>query len=292
MSITVFTPTGQIGSRVVQLLLQAGVRPTVVARNPAKLSDEVRNLADVRQADQDDAASVVEATKGASTVFWLNPPSYASNDPIGDYVRKGENAARAIRENGIPRVVFLSSMGAELRHGFGLVDGLGQTEDVLNATDASIVHLRPSFFFENFLGQIDTLKGGVLPAPAPADLAMPYVATRDIAEIAAGLLLNKDWSGRHTQGIHGPRDLTFTEVAQELSAATGKKIEFVTVPDEAVLNAMIGAGMTPEAAEGFVGLYRGARNNFKAENPRTSLTTTPTTLGEWAYANLRPALQG
>ena len=70
-----------------------------------------------------------------------------------------------------------------------------------------------------------------------------------------------------------------------------EKIEFVSVPDDAVRDALIGAGMTPAVAEGYVGLYRGARDNFKAENPRTSLTTTPTTLGEWAYANLRPALQ-
>jgi uncharacterized protein YbjT (DUF2867 family) len=292
MSVTVFTPTGQIGSRIVQLLLQAGVRPTLVARNPSKLSDELRSQTDVRQGDQGDAASSIEATKGASTVFWLSAESHASNDPIGGFVRKAENAARAIRENGIARVVFLSSMGAERRHGMGLIDGLGQTEEVLNATDASIVHLRPSFFFENFLGQIETLKGGVFPAPAPAELSMPYVATRDIAQVAAGFLLNPSWTGRHTQGIHGPRDLSFTEVAQELSAATGRKIEFVSVPDEAAQNAMIGAGMSPETAKGYVGMFQGIRENFQPENPRTPLTTTPTSLGEWAYSNLRPALQG
>lgn len=290
MSIVVTTPTGNIGSRIVRVLLQAGVRPTLIARTPSKLSDEVRALADVRQGDQTDAASIIEATRGASTLFWLNSPAHGSSDPIGDYLKLAENAAQAVRENGIARVVFLSSMGAELRHGAGVVDGLGQSEEILNATDASVLHLRPGFFFENFLGQLDPIRGGVLPAPLPRDVSFPHVATRDIGDIAAARLLDPTWSGRHTQGIHGPKDLSLPEVAQTLSEATGRKIDFVEVPDEAFRGALIQAGLTEAYAEGLLQLYVGLRSNFTAENPRTEVTTTPTTLGAWAYEHLRPAL--
>jgi len=290
MSIVVTTPTGNIGSRIVRVLLQAGVRPTLIARNPSKLSAEVQALSEVRQGDQTDVASIVEATKGASTLFWLNSPSHGSNDPIGDYRKLAENAATAIRENGIARVVFLSSVGAELRHGAGVVDGLGQSEEILNETDASIVHLRPGFFFENYLGQLDPLRNGILPVPVLAETIFPQVATRDIGDIAAARLLDPTWTGRQTQGIHGPKDLSFGEAARVLSEATGRKIEFVSVPDNAFLSALIGAGLTEGYAEGLLQLYVALRGDFKPENVRTEVTTTPTTLGAWAYEHLRPLL--
>ncbi len=290
MSIVVTTPTGNIGSCVVRLLLQAGVRPTLIARNPSKISAEVQALSDVRQGDQTDVASIVAATKGASTLFWLNSPAHGSSDPIGDYRKLGENAATAVRENGIGRVVFLSSIGAELRHGAGVVDGLGQSEEILNATDASIVHLRPGFFFENYLGQLDPLRNGVLPVPVLAETAFPQVATRDIGDVVAARLLDASWSGRHTQGIHGPKDLSFGEAASILSEATGRKIEFVPVPDEAFLAALQGAGLTESYAKELLQLYVRLRSDYVPENARTEVTTTPTTLGAWAYANLRSAL--
>ena len=289
MSIVVTTPTGNIGSRVAHLLIQAGVRPTLLVRDPARLDPAVRAASEVRVVDQNDAASVVAATKGASALFWLNPPSYASDDPIGEYVRKGGNAALAVRENAIPRVVFLSSVGAELRHGAGLIDGLGQTEDLLNATDAAIVHLRPGFFFTNFLSQLDPLRQGVLPAPAPADLSMPYVDPRDIGDVVAARLLNPDWTGRQIQAVHGPRHLTFTEAAAILSEATGRTIHFAETPDDAFHAALLGMGMPKAVADGYVQMYVGLRS-LHAEQPQDFVTTTPTTLGAWAYESLRPAL--
>lgn len=290
MSIAVTTPTGHIGSRVARLLVQAGVRPLLLLRDPAKLDPALREASEIRIVDQDDAASVVAATKGVDTLFWLNPPDYASEDPIGAYVGKGRNAAEAVKENGVRRVVFLSSMGAELRHGAGLVDGLGQTEELLDATGASILHLRPGFFFTNFFQQVDGLKQGVYAAPAPADTAMPYVDPRDIGDIAAARLLDPNWTGRHTQGVHGPKDLTFAESAAIVSEATGKAIAYQEVPDDAFHDALLQMGMPKAVADGYLQLYVGLRSGFTPDDPRTFATTTPTTLGEWAYANLRPAL--
>ena len=52
------------------------------------------------------------------------------------------SVARAVAENAIPRTVFQSSVGAELRHGAGEIDGLAGTEVALDALDVSVVHLR------------------------------------------------------------------------------------------------------------------------------------------------------
>ncbi len=62
MQIAVSTPTGILGSHVVRLLLQAGVRPRLLMRDPAKLDRETRQLVDVRVGDQGDAGYVRAAT--------------------------------------------------------------------------------------------------------------------------------------------------------------------------------------------------------------------------------------
>ena len=126
MKVVVSTPTGHVGSRVVQLLIQAGVRPTLLAHHPARLDPAVRERADVVEADVSDAATVLRATRDADALFWLSPPNFQpAADPVAWYARLGANAARAVAENRIGRTVFLSSIGAEKRSGAGEIDGLG-----------------------------------------------------------------------------------------------------------------------------------------------------------------------
>jgi uncharacterized protein YbjT (DUF2867 family) len=289
MKIVITTPTGHIGSRVARLLVQAGVRPTLLVRDPGRLDPELRAASEVCVADQDDAAAIATATQGASALFWLNSADDAA-DPVAAYVAKGRVAAEAVRRNRIPRVVFLSSIGAELRRGAGVLDGLGQTEELLNATDASVVHLRPGFFFTNFLRQIEGLRQGVYAAPAPSGSRFPYVDPRDIGDVAAARLLDASWKGRHVQAVHGPEDLTFAESTAVLSAATGRKIAYVEVPDDAFHARLLAARRSQLAADAYVKMYAALRAGFTRENPRTFVTTTPTTLGAWAYTNLRPLL--
>ncbi|MCW2932389.1 MAG: NmrA family transcriptional regulator [Actinomycetia bacterium] len=214
MKVVVTTPTGNVGSRVVQLLIQAGVRPTVLARRPARLSAAMSERSDVLEVDLADAAAVERATRGADALFWVNPPTFEPEaDPVAWYAMLGANAARAVAANGIGRTVFLSSIGAEKRSGAGEIDGLARTEEQLDATGATVLHLRCGYFFTNLLGSLDSIREGVLQAPMALDYAQPWVDPRDIGEVAAVRLLSGDWSGRHVQAVHGPEDLTLSQAA-------------------------------------------------------------------------------
>lgn len=289
MRITVTTPTGQVGSRVVQLLLQAGVRPRLLVRDPARLAADTRDRAEVLRCDLGDADAVARATEGTDALFWVDPPTQ-DDDPVEGYARMGANAARAVRENGIARTVFLSSGGAELRSGAGEIDGLGRTEELLDATGAHVMHLRCGYFFTNLLGGLDTLREGVLRTTLPADHALPWVDPRDIGDIAAARLLSQDWTGRQVQGVHGPEDLSFADAATILTRATGRTVRVETLTDDQLRGALRAVGLTDKQAEGIVGMSVWIRDGRPAENPRTPLTTTPTTLAAWAYAHLRPLL--
>ena len=63
--IAVTTPTGNIGSQVVRLLLDAGEAVRVIARDPEKLAPEVREKAEVVRGSTDDENVLSHAFEGA-----------------------------------------------------------------------------------------------------------------------------------------------------------------------------------------------------------------------------------
>jgi uncharacterized protein YbjT (DUF2867 family) len=289
MKIVVTTPTGHAGSRVVRLLIQAGVRPTLLARRPDRLDAATSKLADVVQADLTDAATVVRVTRDADALFWVHPPTADPDaDPVAWYARLGANAARAVTENQIGRTVFLSSVGAEKRSGAGEIDGLARTEEQLDATGAAVLHLRCGYFFTNL--DLDSIRAGVLRAPMALDYAQPWLDPRDIGDVAAARLLSTSWSGRQVQAVHGPEDLTLAQAAEIISEATGHRVRAETISQEELRSSLRAAGLGDRQVEGIAGMSAVSRDDFTAEDQRSIVTTTPTTLAAWAYAYLRPAL--
>ncbi|MGX7760229.1 NmrA family NAD(P)-binding protein [Streptomyces angustmyceticus] len=286
MQIAVTTPTGNVGRHVVATLIRAGIRPRVLLRDPARLAPEVRGEVDVVQVDQYVADMVVAATEGVDTLFWVDPPS-GGDDPLADYVRATRSLVRAVTANGIGRVVFQSSVGAEKRHGAGEIDGLAHTETAVDDLGVDVTHLRCGYFFTNLELQLDALRAGRLQVIVPPDQPMAWVAPRDIAEIAATRLLSPAWSGRCVQAVHGPADLTWRQVATILGAATGRHISVEQITDDAMRTQLRRAGMADGAIEAVLGMSTGLRENFVPEQRRTVRTTTPTTLAGWAYDHLR-----
>jgi len=289
MKIVTTTPTGRVGSGVARLLVRAGVRPTLLVRDGSKLDDELGAASDIVELDQGDAEAVSRACRDADALHWVSPPT-EDEDPLDGYDRMGASAARAVTDNGIGHVVFQSSVGAEARGGFGEIDGLARTEEMLNETGASVLHLRCGYFFTNLSMDAETLKTGALTTTLPLDQKLSWVAPRDIGEVTAARLLARDWSGIETQGVLGPEDLSFTEAAAILSRALDRKIEPVRVTDEDVAGALSGMGLGEARVEAIVGMLRGFRGDFEPEDRRDLRSTTPTGLGAWAYSELRPLL--
>jgi uncharacterized protein YbjT (DUF2867 family) len=285
MTIAVTTPTGNVGRHVVGSLLRAGVRPRLLLRDPAKLPPEVAAEVDAVAVDQGDEDAVLAATAGVDALFWVDPPTEAS-DPVAEYRRVGAIAARAVVENGIGHVVFQSSVGAEKRSGAGEIDGLASTEEALDGTGAAVVHLRCGFFFTNLLLQLDAVKAGTVPVVLPVDAPMAWVAPRDIAEVAAGWLLSREWTGRNVQAVHGPVDLSWAEAARIVSEGLGRTVTVERVPDDDMRSLLSSSGMGDGLVEAVMGMSTGLRENFVPEQPRTVRTTTPTTLAEWVRAEL------
>jgi hypothetical protein len=128
------------------MLCQAAVRPRLLLRNPGRLDAGVRDQVELAVGDQRDAGYVAGATCGVEAVFWVHPDDFSLPDPDADAERTGEGLAAAMRQNGIARVVFLSSIGAEKRRGAGFVDGVARIEQRLDAareeTGTALLHRR------------------------------------------------------------------------------------------------------------------------------------------------------
>ena len=286
MKIVVTTPTGRVGSRVVRLLVQAGVRPTVLLRDPGRLTP--------RPGDWSTRWSPTSATPARS---WPRPraptPSTGSrrptgaDDPVAAHAELGAIAARAVTENGIGRTVFQSSGGAELRTGAGEIDGLAATETALDATGAAVLHLRCGMFFTNLLLDPGALEEGVLRVTFPVDLPLPWVDPRDVGDVAAARLLATDWEGAQVQAVQGPEDLTYRQVAETLGEVLGRPFAAERIPDDDMRAALRGAGLGARQVEAMVGMSIGIRERTTPPDPRTALTTTPTPLRAWAYERLR-----
>jgi uncharacterized protein YbjT (DUF2867 family) len=288
MSIVITTPTGNIGRRALQQLLEAGADVSVIVRQPEKLSESIRNRVKVHQGSLTDVDLVTKAFKGAKAALWVTPPDYTHPDVAAYHSELGALAATAIKESGIPYVVNVSSAGAQLENA-GPVSGLGVIERQMNEVAKNIAHLRPGFFMENFLQQIEPIKNeGAIYEPLPGDLSYPIVATQDIGDAAARLLLETNWSGHQTRGLHGPADLTFASATKILSDSIGKPVKYVQITPDQAYQAFLGIGASPGFAKALVEMYQTLSKPGAIKESRTPETTTPTTMREWSDNIFRP----
>ena len=294
MRIAVTAPTGNVGRPLVARLLEAGAGDGLVllARHPGKLAHAASLGAAVRAGSLQDAAFVAEATRGADVLFWLTPPHYAAPDLRAYYGGLGRHAAAAIEANRIPRVVHLSSTGAQLERGTGPIVGLHDVETLLDAACPNVTHLRPAAFFQNFFWQVPSIREmGAIFLPVAGSARSAMVDTRDVAAVAAERLLDSGWTGRTTRGLHGPADLGYDEAAAIISSAAGRRVAHVQVTPEQARDALLGMGMSPGAADAMLELYRAVNDGtIVSEEPRSLETTTPTTFAEFAREILAPAL--
>lgn len=292
-TVLVTTPTGHIGARVVDRLLDVGANVRAFVRDPDRLDAGVRGRVDARAGDLQDTPTLADAMRGADAAFLLVPPNYAADDWRAFIRGVGRSMAEAARSAGLRRAVFLSSIGAHLPN-VGPVSGLGEVEQILRPAVADLAILRPGYFFENAFGALGTVAdAGQIFGGFDGDLTFPQVATRDIGDVAARWLLDPSWTGQPLVGVHGPRDLSMHEQAELVSQALGRPVRYTQVPVEAVRQAMAGLGMSPSVAENYGEMISGfaASRYAHPDEPRTAETTTPTEFGSWAREVLRPAFE-
>ncbi len=278
--------TGNTGRRIVELLDPAKNRVRIIGRSAERLQPLVDQGAEAFVGSVEDSGAMTTVFTGAEVVFAMIPPNLAEED-FRAYQNRVANAyAEAIEKAGVRYVVTLSSVGAHLENGVGVVNGLYDFEQRLNKIEGdNVLHLRPTFFMENLLWQVDTITNvGFMGSAQRADLSVPMIATEDIARYAAERMQKRDFSGKSPQELLGPREYTMNEVATILGSAIGKpELKFVQFSYEDTAAALKRMGVSDSVVAGYIELYKAFNEGLaKPTEARSEMNTTPMTLEEFA----------
>lgn len=282
--ITVMGATGHTGRKIVEGLLKKGEKVRALGRSESKLADLKQAGAEVLTGDLTNTDFLTEAFRGADGVYVLLPTEPHLPNYSAERDRQGESIVKAIRDSGVRYVVALSSVGADLSEGTGVIAGLhAQEERLKKLTGTNILFLRPVSFFENFQQSLPLIKEqGIVVDSVAADLPVPMIATQDIADEAVKALKARDWNGVVVRELLGQRDLSHSEATRIIGESIGRpNVMYIHASDDEVVSALEQAGLSTEFARGYVEMTR-AFNEGRIQPRRTTENTTPTRFEDFA----------
>ena len=273
--------TGLNGRELLRVLSARAVAVRALVRNPAK-AEAIAALPNVEivQGDMAHPETLAAGLRGVDRAMLIS-----SSDPMMLDVQT--NFIDAAKQAGVKHVVKLSGIMPELDSAFRFARMHGEIEKRLEASGMAFTHLRAGEFMPAYFRQVPniTAKGAMFLPMEDARIASIDVG--DIAEIAAKVLTGAGHEGK-TYPLTGPQALTMTEVAEKLSAATGKTIRYVNVPPEAARQAQLAAGMPPYLADALFELFAERRNGKEAKvwpDAERLLDRRPTSFDEFAKRN-------
>jgi uncharacterized protein YbjT (DUF2867 family) len=191
----------------------------------------------------------------------------------------------------VKRVVGVSALGRGVARNAGLVSASLAMDDLIASTGVSYRSLAMPSFMDNLLRQVEPIKTqGMFFLPISADRKLPTCATRDIAAVAASLLLDPSWTGQDSVAVLGPEDLSFSDMAQIMSQVLGKSVRYQQIPSEAYKARLTGFGMSEAMAQGVIDMMAAKNAGLDNAEPRTPVSTTPTSFRQWCEDVLKPAV--
>ncbi len=294
--IVITAPTGNIGRQVLSHVL-AGDQPVrVIARDPARLPAAVRDRAEVVQGSHGDPQVVARALDGADALFWLLPNDRQAASAGEAFTGFTRPAAAAIRSLGVKRVVDVSALGrgTSCAGRAGFVTASLAMDDLIASTGVAFRALTAASFMDNLLRQVPLIRDrGMFSGVGSPSRKLPTVATRDIAAVAARLLLDTSWAGQQEIPLLGPEDLSATDMAAVVSGALGTPVRYQQIPGRAFRDQLTGHGASAAMAQGMLDMMTAKDNgldNVAARTPRHAIDT-PTTFRQWCEDTLRPAVR-
>jgi uncharacterized protein YbjT (DUF2867 family) len=222
--ILVLGGTGKTGRRVVERLRERGLAVRVGSRSGAP------------PFDWEDRSTWAPALHGVGSVYLTYYPDLA----VPGAVVATRDFARLAVDGGARRIVLLSGRGEPEAE---------RAEQAVRATGADLTILRSTWFMQNFSEDymLDHVLRGAIRLPA-GDVPTPFLDIDDVADIAVAALTDDRHVGRLYE-LTGPRSLTMSQVAAEISAAAGREVRYVPVSREQHAAEAAEHGVPPEFVE-------------------------------------------
>ena len=221
--------TGKVGGATAEHLLARGKEIRALVRDREKASSWASQGVELVDGDWNDSAAIAQALKGVEGAFVMLPAVWA---PSPDYREaRGVIATyvEALAKAAPPRVVALSSMGANRTSGLGMITALSLLEQGFRNLTSPVAFVRAGGFFENFLYGLHVAQGGTLPVTYnPTNRKSTMVATNDIGAEVATLLTGPAWPGRRV--IELGSMVSADEVAEQLGEVLKREVKAFAVP--------------------------------------------------------------
>lgn len=260
--VLVLGATGKTGKRVLERLQARGVPVRAGSRAASPSFDWER------------PATWPAALAGCTRVYVSYQPDLAVPGALETVTAFFAAARRA----NVQHIVLLSGRGeAEAE----------QAEQALAASGVAWTVLRASWFAQNFsegFFQPSLQMAGVLALPV-GDVKEPFVDVDDIADVAVAALTEPGHEGRLYE-LTGPDVLSFADAVSAIGRASGRELQFVTIPPEQFRAEMAQAGVPAEAIDLTLYLFAtvlDGRNAATANGVQQALGRAPKAFAAFAH---------
>ena len=252
--------TGKTGRRVAERLQARGIPVRIGSRSGEP------------PFDWDKPETWAPALQGMSSAYISYYPDIAvpgAADLVGSF-------ANVAGKNGVPRLVLLTGRGEEEAE---------HAEQAVRDSGADLTIVRSTWFMQNFSEDymVDYVLAGEIALPG-GETPEPFVDADDIADVAVAALTDDKHVGELYE-LTGPRPLTLTDVAEELSTATGRDIRYAPVSIEEFAAAAVEQGMPAEAIDVLTYLFGkvlDGRNSHTMDGVQRALGRQPRDFREFA----------
>ncbi|HTH99120.1 MAG TPA: NmrA family NAD(P)-binding protein [Stellaceae bacterium] len=224
--------TGKVGGALARQLLDDGIKIRAILRDAAKGGTWWDRGAEVALADLEDPKTLGEALAGAAGVFVMLPPDFDPAPGFPEARQRISHLRQAILLAMPPKVVVLSTIGAEAKQP-NLLNQLGLLEQALGDLPMPVTFLRAAWFMENAALDVPSARdeGVIHSYLQPLDRRVPMISAVDVGHMAAALL-QEDWTGARVVALEAERRVSPLDIAQAFSRTLGRPVEAEAVPRE------------------------------------------------------------
>jgi uncharacterized protein YbjT (DUF2867 family) len=270
--------TGDVGSKVVERLIENGERPRVFVREEKKARSRFGDRVDVHVGDLASASSLRTALEGVDAFFLVNSgPQIPARDKI---------AALAAKDAAVKHLVKLSSM--DVQQGLAIGAWHERGEAAIRESGVPFTFIQPTGFMSNLLAWSTSIRAEGIVRASTGEGRRAFIHSDDIAAVATKTLAEREYVGLSLP-ITGPEALSFPEVTAKIGAAIGKPLTFLPISDEEARQRYSAVSESVEETEAHVALWRAIREHRLAtvnDNVERIAGRKPIALDQWIAGNI------
>ncbi|EGW7511252.1 SDR family oxidoreductase [Salmonella enterica] len=266
--------TGQLGQHVIENLLKTTPASHLVAivRNPKKAAPLSQRGIAVRLADYANEAALTTALQGVDKLLLI------SSSEVGQRTAQHRNVIQAAITAKVKFIAYTSLLHAD-KSPLALADEHIETEKMLAESGIPHTLLRNGWYTENYLASVPAaLKHGVF-IGAAGEGKIASAMRADYAAAAARVISEEGHAG-NVYELAGDDAWTLSQLVDELTHQSGKKIVYQNLSEVDFAAALKGAGLPDGLADMLANSDVGAAKGSLFDNSHTlrKLIGRPTTM--------------